>query len=66
MASLESLTKAIESQPSLERKVEALVAGLAERIKGTSNDQNIQRLAADLRRAVPDLVRALSERAGAT
>ena len=67
MASLDSLTQAIATQPDLESSVALLVGALADRIKATSNDQNIQALARDLKSAAPALVSAVvaKERMGA-
>ncbi len=67
MASLDTLTTAIAAQKDLEGAVALLVAALADRIKATSNDQNIQTLARDLKGAAPALVSAIvaKERMGA-
>lgn len=60
MASLESLTHSIAAEPSLDASVALLVNALADRIKATSNDQNIQKLARELKAGAPALVRAVT------
>lgn len=59
MPSLDTLTRSIESGPTLQARLETLVDGLADRIKATSNDQNIQRLSRDLRSAAAEIVNAI-------
>ena len=49
MPAFDDLMKRIESEPYVEGAVETLVLGLADRIRATSNDQNIQTLARRLR-----------------
>lgn len=67
MASWDELTEAIAAQPRVENAVELLIDDLAARIKATSNDQNIQRLARDLKQQAPALARAFGgkQRVGA-
>ena len=59
MSPLESLTQTIADAPSLERALDALLDGLAQRIKATSNDQNVQKLAREIRIVAPSLVAAV-------
>ena len=49
MPAFDDLMKRIDSEPDVEGAVETLVLGLADRIRATSNDQNIQTLARRLR-----------------
>lgn len=63
MASLDELAGRIASQESIEAKVALLVSELAQRIKATSNDQNIQKLSRDLEALQPELVRAIAGKA---
>lgn len=65
MASLDELAGRIASQESIEDKVALLVTELAQRIKATSNDQNIQKLSRDLKALQPELVRAIAGKAAA-
>ena len=60
MSTLESLVKTIAAQPSRHRAIEALLAGLADQMKATSNDQNIQRLAQALRAESPAIIEAIA------
>lgn len=60
MSSFESLTQSVAAQANLEQALEALLDGLAQRVKATSNDQNIQRWARELRIAAPDLVKTVA------
>ena len=60
MSQFESLGRAIEEAPSLAAALDALLDGLAQRIKTTSNDQNVQKLSRELRIAAPELVRAVA------
>ena len=46
---MENLVETIAAQPSQAQAIEVLLAGLADRLRATSNDQNIQRLAQTLR-----------------
>jgi len=59
MSSFDALVSAVAAHDDLDRKAETLLLGLADRIKATSNDQNIQTLARDLRAAAPALAQAL-------
>ena len=59
MRELDTLTRSIAAEPSLEKSLHRLIEGLAERMAATSNDQNVQRLARDLRAALPTLVEAV-------
>ncbi len=65
MATLDDLAGRIASQKSIEDSVALLVTELAQRIKGTSNDQNIQKLSRDLKALQPALVRAVAGKATA-
>lgn len=60
MSEFERLGRAIEEAASLEGALDALLEGLAQRIKATSNDQNVQKLSRELRIATPELVRAVA------
>ena len=60
MSPLESLTKSIEEARGLDAALDALLDGLAQRIKATSNDQNVQKLAREIRIAAPRLVAAVA------
>lgn len=60
MADFDALATAVAKQPDLEQKLSALLVGLSERIKATSNDQNIHKLSRDLQAAVPDLLKAMT------
>jgi hypothetical protein len=62
MSSLDSLTHALAAQPSLEAAITLLVDTLADRIKSTSNDQNIQKLARELKATAPALVSAIANK----
>lgn len=59
MTTFDTLYAAVTSASSLEARVEALLRELADRIKTTSNDQNVQKLARELRAATPQLAAAL-------
>ena len=65
MPAFDSLIATITHQPDLARSIEALITGLAERMKAASNDQNVQRLARDVRAAAPDLAQAVTAKAQA-
>ena len=65
MSQFESLARTIEEAASLEAALDALFEGLAQRIKTTSNDQNVQKLSRELRIAAPGLVAALTSRKAA-
>ena len=60
MSPLESLATSIEDAKSLEAALDTLLDGLAQRIKATSNDQNVQKLAREIRIAAPGLVAAVA------
>ncbi len=60
MSSFESLAQHIEAAASLEQALDALLDGLAQRVKATSNDQNVQKLAREIRFAAPGLVAAVA------
>ena len=62
MSQFENLGSSLREAPSLEAALDALIEGLAQRIKTTSNDQNVQKLARELRIAAPGLVAALANR----
>ena len=57
---IERLKHRIAEEADASRRVEALVIGLSEAIKATSNDQNVQRLSRELRAAASDLAAATS------
>lgn len=58
-AVFDELTGVLAAQDSLDRKVELLLRGLAERMAMTSNDQNVQKLSRELRAAAPALAAAV-------
>ena len=58
-AIFDELTSAVSAQGSLDRRVEVLLQGLAERMAMTSNDQNVQKLSRELRAAAPALAAAV-------
>jgi hypothetical protein len=60
MSSLDTLAHAVAAEPTLERSLMTLIEGLADRIKATSNDQNSQRLARELRGAGTTFVAAVA------
>jgi hypothetical protein len=62
MSQFESLVRTIEDAKSREAALDALIEGLAQRIKATSNDQNVQKLSRELRIAAPRLVAAVAGR----
>ena len=59
MSPLEQLAHKVETRATLEQALETLLDGLAERVKATSNDQNVQRLAREIRIVAPNLVKAV-------
>ena len=59
----EDLTRMVAGAPSLDASLRRLIEGLAERMAATSNDQNVQTLARDLRAALPALVAAVCAKA---
>lgn len=46
---LDALLSSVAGESTVERRLQALVLGLAERVKATSNDQNVQKLARELK-----------------
>ena len=52
---LDDLRVRVAGEPDAAGRVEAMLLGLADIIKTTSNDQNVQRLSRELRAAVVDL-----------
>ncbi len=64
-ADIEAIVASVAAERDPARKVEALVAELAERIKATSNDQNVQRLARELTAAAPVFASAMVAEADA-
>ena len=64
MVDMDALVARVAEQGS-DRKVETLLLGLAEQLKATSNDQNVQKLARELRAAAPKLVEAARAKAEA-
>ncbi len=60
MSPFENLAQHIEAAASLEQALDALLDGLAQRVKATSNDQNVQKLAREIRFAAPGLVAAVA------
>lgn len=60
MPVFDPLIRDIAAASDLEAAVATLLRGLADRIKATSNDQNIQRLARDLQGARPEFVAAVA------
>ncbi len=65
MNPIETLTRVVAAQTTLEQSLSALLDGLAERMAATSNDQNIHRLARALRAERHVMVQTILERAGA-
>ena len=59
MSAFEDLRKAVEPAPSTEAALDALLSGLAQRVKATSNDQNVQKLSREMKIAAPGLVAAV-------
>ena len=55
MSVLESVKERIAREGDAARRVDALILGLAEAIKATSNDQNVQRLSRELRAAAGEI-----------
>ena len=62
---IEVLLTCVASQPGVDKKVVTLVNGLADCLKSTSNDQNVQQLARELRAAAPELIDAMVVKADA-
>lgn len=65
MPAFDPLIRDIAAASDLEAAVATLLRGLADRIKATSNDQNIQRLARELQGARPEFVAAVASAARA-
>ena len=61
---LADLVRRVGEQPDCTSSLTTLVGGLADQIKATSNDQNIQRLARALRAAAPALVATIAAKEG--
>ena len=57
---LEGLVRRVEAQPDSMAALATLVYGLADQIKATSNDQNVQRLARALHAAAPALTDSIT------
>ena len=55
MSALEEVKERITQEGDPSHRVEALILGLAEAIKATSNDQNVQRLSRELRAAADEI-----------
>ena len=55
---MDRLARDVAAKPAAGRRVEVLVLGLADAIKATSNDQNVQRLSRELRAAAAGLAEA--------
>lgn len=55
---IDRLARLVADEPDVARRLEVLVTGLADAIKATSNDQNVQRLSRELRAAAPGLTKA--------
>ncbi len=62
---IDALVTGVAGQGALDRKVSALLAGLADQLRATSNDQNVQALARELRAATPQIVEAMVAEDGA-
>ena len=60
MSPLDELKTRIAKEGEPLRRIEALILALADAIKATSNDQNVQRLSRELRAAVSDLASTVS------
>jgi len=60
MSPFERLIQSLEATPSLEEALEVLLEELAQRVKATSNDQNVQKLAREIRIAAPGLAAAVA------
>ena len=59
-AIFETLATSVAAQDGLDRRLEVLLQGLADRIKASSNDQNVQRLSRELRAAGPVLSKVIT------
>ena len=60
---LADLVNKVAAQTERTASLTTLVSGLADQIKATSNDQNIQRLSRALRAAMPALVESIDTKA---
>lgn len=60
MSAIDLVRLRVADEPDPSRRAEVLVLALADAIKTTSNDQNVQRLSRELRAAVPDLAAAVA------
>lgn len=60
MSAIDILRERVASELDASRRVEMLILGLAEAIKATSNDQNVQRLSRELRASAAALAVAMS------
>ena len=65
VSDIEALLTTVAEEGALHQKVEALLCGLAERLKSTSNDQNVQKLSRELRAVAPRLIEAFVAKADA-
>ncbi len=52
---LEGVKERIAQEGDPSRRIESLILGLADAIKATSNDQNVQRLSRELRAAAGEI-----------
>ena len=59
-AIVDSIAATVSAQTDLERRIGALVRGVAAEMLAASNDQNVQRLARALDAAAPSLVDAVT------
>ena len=60
MSPFETLSHSIEEAATLEQALNTLLEGLAQRVKATSNDQNVQKLAREIRGAASALAAAVT------
>lgn len=58
MSPIDDLERRVAAERDPARRAEVLVSGLADIVKAASNDQNIQRLARELRAAAAGLAKA--------
>ncbi len=58
MSLFDDLARRVAAERDPESRAAVLVSGVADAIKGASNDQNIQRLSRELRAAAPALAKA--------
>ena len=59
-AIVDSIAATVSAQTDIERRIGALVRGVAAEMLAASNDQNVQRLARALDAAAPSLVDAVT------